>query len=177
MTADWRAFLCIRIRSARCDGCGASGPVRILSRRFLSRAYYPPFLPCHRQEGARQCGDQCICSLSVALPLLSSRVYLFFVSAAHAPGGQGRGGGDPTVSTHHTPLPAPCPAGLVGHRGWSGLTHRNGGSNLRFWGKVLAPKAPKFFFFGLLKGNCFTLRVHTQNTQNFVENAKMGEKG
>ena len=51
-------------------------------------------------------------------------------------------------------------------------------SNLRFWGKVSAPKAQTFFlcppegvsfFF-------FTLCVYTQNAQNFVENSKMGEK-
>ena len=41
-------------------------------------------------------------------------------------------------------------------------------SNFRFRGKLLAPKAPNFFFF--------TLCVYTQNTHNFVENSKVGEK-
>ena len=51
-------------------------------------------------------------------------------------------------------------------------------SNLRFWGKGLAPKAPKIFFLPFLRGYIFffTLCVHTQNAQNFVENSKMFEK-
>ena len=42
---------------------------------------------------------------------------------------------------------------------------------------MLAPKAPKLFClvsWGVLF--FFTLCVYTQNTQNFVENSKMGEK-
>ena len=38
-------------------------------------------------------------------------------------------------------------------------------SNLRFWGKVLAPKVPKSCFF-------LALCVYPQNAQNFVENSK-----
>ena len=48
--------------------------------------------------------------------------------------------------------------------------------NLRFWGKGLAPKAPKIFLFPFLRGFFFTRCVYTQNTQNFVENSKMFEK-
>ena len=49
--------------------------------------------------------------------------------------------------------------------------------HLRFWGKGLAPKAPKLFFLPFLRGYFFfTLCVHTQNTQSFVENSKMFEK-
>ena len=51
-------------------------------------------------------------------------------------------------------------------------------SNLRFWGKGLAPKAPNFFFFCPAEGVFFflTLCVYTQNAQNFVESSKMFEK-
>ena len=49
-------------------------------------------------------------------------------------------------------------------------------SNLRFLGKVLAPKAPKFFFWPPEGVFFFTLCVYTQNTQTFVEKSKMGEK-
>ena len=50
-------------------------------------------------------------------------------------------------------------------------------SNVRFWGKVLAPKAPNFFF-GPPEWEIFffTPCVYTQYTKNFVENSKMGEK-
>ena len=47
-------------------------------------------------------------------------------------------------------------------------------SNLSFWGKGSAPKAPIFSPF--LRGNFFTLCVYAQNTQNLVENSKMFEK-
>ena len=51
-------------------------------------------------------------------------------------------------------------------------------SNLGFWGKGSAPKAPNFFFFALPEGVFvfFTLCVYTQTTQNFVEKSKMFEK-
>ena len=45
-------------------------------------------------------------------------------------------------------------------------------SNMRFRGKMLAPKK-----IGLLKGYfCFIQCVYTQNIQSLVENSKMGEK-
>ena len=49
-------------------------------------------------------------------------------------------------------------------------------TKLRFWGKVLAPKALNFFFWPPDGVFFFTLRVYTQNTQNLVESSQMGEK-
>ena len=48
--------------------------------------------------------------------------------------------------------------------------------NLRFWGKVLALKAPEKLFWPPEGEFFFTLCVHTQHPQNFVENSKRGEK-
>ena len=49
-------------------------------------------------------------------------------------------------------------------------------SNLRFWGKESAPKAPNFFFTLPEGVYFFTLCFYTQNIQNFVDNSKMFEK-
>ena len=60
------------------------------------------------------------------------------------------------------PLPSPPPQTPQSFRSSSF-------SKLRIWWKVLAPKAPKFFFWspeGVLF--FFTLCFYTQNTQNFV---------
>ena len=47
---------------------------------------------------------------------------------------------------------------------------------LEFWGKCLSGRHRKISFCPPEGKNGFTLCVETQNTQNFVENSKMGEK-
>ena len=43
-------------------------------------------------------------------------------------------------------------------------------------GETVGAKGARILFFWLLEGGNFSLYVYTQNTQNFVENSKMGEK-